>query len=355
VNKLSGIALLGLIAMSNAAYVKIWDKTFSNQGKGIGGAIGADTSTLKAGYFYTEASVASIAPASDAPLIASITASNAIGVNVTNWPAADGAPYPSASLGWDFYNNGALVKLRTGKKTFDLTAYQGFCITYNTNIANAYNTDKVWVKVMQSDFDDTWGTDYYTEITGAGTKAWMPFSAMAIPTWCDAACQTAKVKPKDFSKAVAVGFAAKGGGTFAMTEFGLGNSAADCASMTAAAAPTTIITTAAVSSSSAVKVSSSSVKASSSAAAAILNVASTADFGITNVGKNTVNFFVQSSRMVTLEAYDLLGNRVATLFNGVAQGNVTAQWNSSSMKQGVYMFRLSSGSDVRMIRGTVAH
>ncbi|MDT8322767.1 MAG: VWA domain-containing protein [Bacteroidota bacterium] len=55
-----------------------------------------------------------------------------------------------------------------------------------------------------------------------------------------------------------------------------------------------------------------------------------------------------SARHVTLEVYDLLGRRVATLVDGLrSEGTHTARFAAESLATGLYLYRLSSGENVQ--------
>jgi len=332
--------------VANPNYIKLWDVSMSNQAKGVGSVPGADTTTLKAGYFYTQAATATVAPASGAPLIASITASNAIGIKVAAWPATV-PPYPSASLGLDLYNNGAAVTTRTGKKVLDLTAFGGLCITYNSS-------DSIAVKVMQQNYVDTWGTDFYSILKASGSKTYVPFATMANPSWATVAQSPAK----DFTKVVAIAFAAQGNTTFTMTELGLAKASTDCASMTATTSPATISlgtssSSTIVASSSSKASSSSATLSSSSKASATLTPAMENGFGFTQVSKSEVRFHTEASREVTLEVFNTTGVLVRSMYQGQVNGDVTVQMKGAPLRTGLYIYRLSSGSDVRVTRAVI--
>ncbi|MGA9407914.1 MAG: T9SS type A sorting domain-containing protein [Bacteroidota bacterium] len=56
-----------------------------------------------------------------------------------------------------------------------------------------------------------------------------------------------------------------------------------------------------------------------------------------------IAYAVPKASQITLEIFDVLGRRVATLVNGVMQpGFYTANFNASSMSSGIYFYRLSS-------------
>jgi hypothetical protein len=187
---------------------------------------------------------------------------------------------------------------------------------------------------MQSDYVDTWGTDFYTALIGAGSKVYVPFLAMKNPSWASAT----QTPAKDFTKAVALGFAAQGNATFSMTELGLAKTASDCASMTASTSPTTVVTTAA---------SSSSTKVSSSSAVtSVLTTALSNGFGFTLTSASAVSFHTDSPRMVTLNVYNTAGTLVRSLYQGQANGDMSMQMGKA-LRPGVYIYRLVSGADIR--------
>ncbi len=56
-----------------------------------------------------------------------------------------------------------------------------------------------------------------------------------------------------------------------------------------------------------------------------------------------ISYAVPKSSKITLEIFDVLGKKVATLVNGIVQpGFYTANFNASSMSSGIYFYRLSS-------------
>ncbi len=57
----------------------------------------------------------------------------------------------------------------------------------------------------------------------------------------------------------------------------------------------------------------------------------------------TIRYRVPAGSRVTLAVYDVLGSRVATLFDGVRPpGTYSAVWNASGFSSGVYFYRLSA-------------
>jgi N-acetylmuramoyl-L-alanine amidase len=62
----------------------------------------------------------------------------------------------------------------------------------------------------------------------------------------------------------------------------------------------------------------------------------------------TISFALPETMSATLEVYDLLGRRVATLANGdFAAGNHTVTFDASQMSSGVYIYRLSTQAGVQ--------
>ncbi len=58
-----------------------------------------------------------------------------------------------------------------------------------------------------------------------------------------------------------------------------------------------------------------------------------------------IGYSVPKASHVTLEVYNVLGERVATLFSGVRQpGNYVANFNGSKVASGVYFYRLQAGN-----------
>jgi hypothetical protein len=58
-----------------------------------------------------------------------------------------------------------------------------------------------------------------------------------------------------------------------------------------------------------------------------------------------IEFAVEESGRATLEVFDLLGQKVATLFDGFAQSGYShrVRFEAGSLSSGVYMYRLQSG------------
>ena len=63
----------------------------------------------------------------------------------------------------------------------------------------------------------------------------------------------------------------------------------------------------------------------------------------------TINFELKNSMHVTLEVFDALGRRVATLVDAQrVAGAHSVQFNAGGLSSGVYMYRISSGSDTQL-------
>ena len=57
-----------------------------------------------------------------------------------------------------------------------------------------------------------------------------------------------------------------------------------------------------------------------------------------------IAYSVPKAGLVTLDVYNVLGQKVATLFSGMQQpGNYTATFNGSRFASGVYFYRLQAG------------
>jgi hypothetical protein len=61
-----------------------------------------------------------------------------------------------------------------------------------------------------------------------------------------------------------------------------------------------------------------------------------------------INFSLSTSAKVTLEVFDLLGRKVASLINGETReaGKHTARFNAGSLSSGVYFYRLTAGNQM---------
>ena len=59
----------------------------------------------------------------------------------------------------------------------------------------------------------------------------------------------------------------------------------------------------------------------------------------------TIGFTLACSSFVTLEVYDLLGQKVATLVNETKSvGEHKFRWNTNSLPSGIYFYRLHAGT-----------
>ena len=64
-----------------------------------------------------------------------------------------------------------------------------------------------------------------------------------------------------------------------------------------------------------------------------------------------LNYSIPQSERVTLAVYNILGQRVATLFEGVQQaGEHTVSWNAANFSSGVYFARLETGRYSKTIK-----
>ncbi|MDX1429552.1 MAG: T9SS type A sorting domain-containing protein, partial [Rhodothermales bacterium] len=63
----------------------------------------------------------------------------------------------------------------------------------------------------------------------------------------------------------------------------------------------------------------------------------------------TIEYSVPATGSVTLEVYDMLGRSVALLVDGErAAGTYTAQFDATELASGMYLYRLTAGSDVQV-------
>jgi len=319
---------------SSGSSVKIWEASNSNQIVNP-----AATSSASSGYWYTLAkSGPTIAPTSGANLISSVTANAAMVAKVVWQYTTDAAV---AALGFDFFNNGSA----TTKKAMDLSAYAGTCVVYSAT------NDRVNLVLKQNGVADD-GSDYAVTLGAGNGKVFIPWTSFAQPVGATTTYS------QDLTEINAMQFAFKGSASIAISEMWLGDGCP--ATVTKAPDAASIKITAASSSSakpssSSAKPSSSSTKpSSSSAASAVLGATSSHDFGISAVSGGKVQFFAQGSREVSLDVYSMQGTLVTNLYHGKASGNMTASWNQNAVQQGVYMLRLTSGSEVRVLRTTVS-
>ena len=70
------------------------------------------------------------------------------------------------------------------------------------------------------------------------------------------------------------------------------------------------------------------------------------------VRNNAVTFSSLSSQEIRIDAFSLLGQHVATIFRGYAQGTKTVVWNSR-LPKGTYLILFTQGSYSKNIRYTV--
>jgi hypothetical protein len=69
-----------------------------------------------------------------------------------------------------------------------------------------------------------------------------------------------------------------------------------------------------------------------------------------------ISFSLPTAEMIGLSVYDVLGRRVATLVDGVAEaGTHVLTFDGSELASGVYLLRLRIGSEVRTERMVIAH
>jgi len=62
----------------------------------------------------------------------------------------------------------------------------------------------------------------------------------------------------------------------------------------------------------------------------------------------TINYQIPNSRKVILKIFDILGNEVATLVNGVKPaGNYNVKFNASNLASGLYIYRIQAGDFVQ--------
>ena len=65
----------------------------------------------------------------------------------------------------------------------------------------------------------------------------------------------------------------------------------------------------------------------------------------------SISIYIPSSDFVNLSAYNVMGQKVATLYNGsMAAGSHTITWNASNMTSGMYFIRAESKSEVSIQR-----
>lgn len=69
----------------------------------------------------------------------------------------------------------------------------------------------------------------------------------------------------------------------------------------------------------------------------------------------TISYTLPSDSRVTLEVFNLLGKRVATLVDGKSQqrGRHTVQFNASNLSSGVYMYRIKAGTHTAVRKMTL--
>jgi len=72
---------------------------------------------------------------------------------------------------------------------------------------------------------------------------------------------------------------------------------------------------------------------------------------------STVSFTVAESGNVTLKVFDLSGRNIATIYSGFAEARIPYQFDfdASNLPNGVYLYRLATGSEIRIEKFMVAH
>ena len=61
----------------------------------------------------------------------------------------------------------------------------------------------------------------------------------------------------------------------------------------------------------------------------------------------TISYSVAENADVTLNVFNMLGKKVATLVNSrQSEGSYTVTWDASSMASGIYIYRLQAGNKV---------
>ncbi|MBD3170245.1 MAG: T9SS type A sorting domain-containing protein, partial [candidate division Zixibacteria bacterium] len=67
-----------------------------------------------------------------------------------------------------------------------------------------------------------------------------------------------------------------------------------------------------------------------------------------------ITFNLEYDSYITLEVYNMLGQRVATLLSNFEEtGEKSFQWNAWELSSGIYFFKLTSGDDVFTRRTTL--
>ena len=65
----------------------------------------------------------------------------------------------------------------------------------------------------------------------------------------------------------------------------------------------------------------------------------------------SISIHIPSSDFVNVNVYNVMGQKVATLYNGsMAAGSHTITWNASNMTSGMYFIRTESKSEVSIQR-----
>ncbi|MFQ5753433.1 MAG: T9SS type A sorting domain-containing protein [bacterium] len=61
----------------------------------------------------------------------------------------------------------------------------------------------------------------------------------------------------------------------------------------------------------------------------------------------SIDYTVEQTRHVRLTVYNLLGQKVGTLAEGIRPaGNYTITWDASTLASGIYIYRLEAGATV---------
>ena len=73
-------------------------------------------------------------------------------------------------------------------------------------------------------------------------------------------------------------------------------------------------------------------------------------------GQSFVTFNVAQAEMTTLEVYDITGKMVDAIFSGVAQPNADYrfEFNGNDLPNGIYLYRLTTESEVKIEKFMIA-
>ena len=88
----------------------------------------------------------------------------------------------------------------------------------------------------------------------------------------------------------------------------------------------------------------------------VLAPLATVGFGFASINNSEIRFNTNSTGLATIEMFTISGHSLGVVFQGnVAEGAHTALWKGNSMRQGMYLFRLTQGTHSQVINIPLIH